>query len=101
MKTEAVSTTHEPHHRVVFEDDHVRIFNVELPPGESTLLHRHESDYYVVIVGAADIEDQAENEEPQHVHFDGGEVVTGHSGHVHKVTNVGAQPFRNVGVEMK
>lgn len=101
MKSPAVSTSHEPFHHVVFENDHMRIFNVELPPGESTLLHRHDHDYHVVIVGAADIEDQAENEEPQRVHYSGGEVVSGHSGHVHQVTNVGSQPFRNFGVEVK
>jgi Mn2+/Fe2+ NRAMP family transporter len=45
MKTEPVPARQEPFHRIVFENDHVRIFNVELPAEESTLLHHHESEY--------------------------------------------------------
>lgn len=101
VKNQPVDTGQEPFHNIVFENEHVRIFNVELPPRQSTLLHQHNYDYYAVIVGAGDIEDQDVGEAAHPVHFNGGEVVTGRRGHVHKVTNVGAQTFRNVAVEVK
>jgi redox-sensitive bicupin YhaK (pirin superfamily) len=35
--------------RVLFEDDHVRIWEMRLEPGEASDLHHHEHDYYLVI----------------------------------------------------
>jgi hypothetical protein len=34
---------------VLFEDDHVRIWEMRLEPGEASDLHHHEHDYYLVI----------------------------------------------------
>jgi hypothetical protein len=34
---------------VLFEDDHVRIWEMKLEPGEHSDLHHHEHDYYLVI----------------------------------------------------
>ncbi|MDX1648956.1 MAG: hypothetical protein R3263_03800, partial [Myxococcota bacterium] len=36
--------------RVLFEDDHVRIWEMKLEPGEHSDLHHHEHDYYLVIL---------------------------------------------------
>jgi hypothetical protein len=35
--------------RVLFEDDHVRIWEMKLEPGQHSDLHHHEHDYYLVI----------------------------------------------------
>ncbi|MDX1649149.1 MAG: hypothetical protein R3263_04775, partial [Myxococcota bacterium] len=35
--------------RVLFEDDHVRIWEMKLEPGEHSDLHHHEHDYYLCI----------------------------------------------------
>ncbi len=34
---------------VLFEDDHVRIWEMKLEPGDHSDLHHHEHDYYLVI----------------------------------------------------
>lgn len=47
----AVPATREPHHHTVYEDIRVRIFDVQIAPGESTLPHRHEADYVWVAGG--------------------------------------------------
>lgn len=101
MKNELVPAARESFHKIVFENEFARFFFVELPVGASTEWHRHEADYYVVIVGAADIEDTAEGQAPEHVHFNGGEMLTGKRGHTHQVKNLGRAVFRNVGVELK
>ncbi len=36
--------------QVLFEDDNVRIWELKLAPGEASDLHRHEHDYYLVIM---------------------------------------------------
>ena len=35
--------------QVLFEDDHVRIWEMKLEPGEASDLHHHEHDYYLVV----------------------------------------------------
>lgn len=42
---QAVPAAREPHHHTVYEDSRVRIFDVQIEPGGSTLPHRHDSDY--------------------------------------------------------
>ncbi len=101
MKNEPVSACHDRFHKVVFENEFARFFFVELPPGEATQMHRHDTDYYVVIVGDADIEDTAEGHEARRVQYSGGDTVAGKKGHVHQVKNVSPQMFRNVGIELK
>ncbi len=36
--------------RVLFEDDNVRIWDMKLEPGEASALHRHDHDYYLIIL---------------------------------------------------
>ncbi len=36
--------------RVLFEDDHVRIWEMKLEPGEASDLHHHAHDYYLIIL---------------------------------------------------
>lgn len=35
---------------VIFEDDRVKIWELVLEPGEASALHRHDHDYYLVIL---------------------------------------------------
>ena len=34
---------------ILYEDDHLRIWEMKLEPGEHTDLHHHEHDYYLVV----------------------------------------------------
>jgi hypothetical protein len=45
MAQQAVPAAHEPHHHTIYEDSRVRILDVQIEPGESTLSHRHDTDY--------------------------------------------------------
>lgn len=90
--------------RVLFENDRVRVWDLRLEPGESTGLHRHESDYLYVVIGDGEL---------QSVHADGttdaprkmsdGDVrfreVIGET--THAAVNTGDQPWRNIVVELK
>ena len=90
--------------RLLFENERVRVWDLRLVPGESTGLHRHESDYLYVVIGDGQL---------QTVHPDGssdpprkmsdGDVrfreVSGDA--VHAAVNAGAQPWRNIVVELK
>jgi hypothetical protein len=40
-------------HRIIFENDRVRVWQVKLDPGETQPLHRHDLPYLVVSVSGA------------------------------------------------
>src|SRR2546429_90350 len=51
----AVPIPKEPHHQLVFENSYVRVFRVNIPPHESTLLHQHDLPYIYVALGPTDV----------------------------------------------
>lgn len=91
----------EPLHHLVFENEHVRIFNVEVPAQQSTLVHRHGRNGSVVIVGPAEVEDEKVGEAPKRTTYAGAETHAIAAGMTHKVKNVGRTVFRNVVIEFK
>lgn len=94
-----VEVSAEPSHKLVFENNHVRVYYVEIPPGGATLLHRHSHPYFAGIIGPAEVDDAPLSQEPQRKRFQGGETASGKAGLTHQITNVGKTPFINVTVE--
>ena len=91
--------------RLLFENQRVRVWDLQLAPGQSTGMHRHVNDYLYVVIGdgslqAADAEGnrgEARDRQDGEVVFnalEGGDAV-------HEAFNVGAGPWRNIIVELK
>src|SRR2546429_8038244 len=55
FRSVAVPIPKEPHHQLVFENSYVRVFRVNIPPHESTLLHQHDLPYIYVALGPTDV----------------------------------------------
>ena len=55
-----VEITAEPHHHLALENQYVRVFKVDVPPHESTLMHRHRHDYVFVTLGASEVSNEVE-----------------------------------------
>ena len=53
-----VAVRDEPRHRRRFEDDHVRVYDVLIPPGDTTLYHHHTEDTFYVAVNDAIVRNQ-------------------------------------------
>lgn len=90
----------EPHHHLIFQNAHVRVFREELAPGETTLLHRHAHDYIATALGAAQISNQVEGKPPVTTVLQDGQTTFFQGGMVHSMRNPGATPFRNITVEL-
>src|SRR5215467_9258020 len=88
----AVPLTSEPSHHLVFSNDYVRIFRVEAAPGASTLVHRHDHDYFWVSIGPSDITNSVTGKPPVHADIADGEVRFVPGGFDHSVTNNSTQP---------
>jgi predicted metal-dependent enzyme (double-stranded beta helix superfamily) len=90
--------------RLLFENDRVRVWDLRLAPGESTGLHRHETDYLYVVIGGGSLatvhgdgrRDPSRRMEDGEVHF---RLVDGEN--VHEAINTGDTPWRNIVIELK
>ena len=95
-----VEITSEPSHHLALENDHIRVFGVEVAPHASTLMHRHRHDYFFVTLGDAHVSNEVEGKPPVDLKLTDGETrfVPGNFAHVAK--NLSDQPFRNVTIEL-
>lgn len=88
-------------HQVLFENEVVRILRVEIPPGQETVMHRHERDYVMTVLAKAEIRELRQGAEPALRNWEGGQAVFLAGGFAHQVRNLGREPFRAVLVEVK
>jgi quercetin dioxygenase-like cupin family protein len=90
----------EPRHHLVFENEFVRAFAVEIAPHERTLCHHHPNDYLLYVALGAKIISAARDEEPKRLNYRDGECELAPAGLVHVVENLADSPFRNIVVEL-
>jgi hypothetical protein len=93
--------------RVVFENDRVRIWEMDLAPGERSDTHRHDLDYLLVFLAGDRIrvEPEPDTAGPYRdaLEFD---VPTGHAvfverGGVETAVNAGTEHYREILIELK
>src|SRR5712691_12511445 len=94
-----VEITAEPHHRLALENQYVRVFKVDIPPHESTLMHRHRHDYVFVTLGASEVSNEVEGKPAATLKLQDGETRFTPGGFAHIAKNLSDQPFRNVTIE--
>lgn len=95
-----VPITSEPHHRFKFENAFVRIFDVEVRPGDATLWHSHDHDYVFVMIGPSHVISDQPDGRSSDLRLENGEARYTPAGLVHQARNVGDTPFRNITVEI-
>lgn len=92
----------EPAHRVVLQNEHVRVFEVRLQAGDRTLWHEHLHDGASVRLTDATVEDQPKEGEAETIGLHRGEVAYGATptARIHRVRNVGETTFHIVFIEL-
>jgi beta-alanine degradation protein BauB len=96
-----VPIDHEPMHHLVFENEYVRVFSVEVPPHAETKVHQHDRDYIFVTLGDSDVESDRVNEPPVHLPLKDGDSRWTKGGFAHSAKNLNDKPFRNITIELK
>jgi len=100
-----VEVRDEPRHRRRFEDDHVRVYDVLIPPGDTTLYHHHTEDTFYVAVNDAVVRNQVWGaaEAREGTALAGTAMCLGHRARplIHQVHNAGTAEMRLVGAEIK
>jgi beta-alanine degradation protein BauB len=90
--------------RLLFENDRVRVWDLQLAPGETTGLHRHTTDFLYVVIGDGTLQTvlpDGSREPPRDMHDCDVHFRTVNDESVHEAVNVGATPWRNIVVELK
>jgi quercetin dioxygenase-like cupin family protein len=87
---------------IVLENDHVRIWEVALDPGQSQPWHLHEHPYVIVAVEpGSNRMDFLDGGEPREMEETPGRVVYRDPGRVHMLTNRGQTRYVNRLIELK
>jgi hypothetical protein len=105
MAEEWVEVRDEPRHRRRFEDGLVRVYDVLIPPGDTTLYHRHTEDTFYVAVNEATVRNRRWGEEearPGNVEA-GVAMCLPHRSKplIHQVHNAGTGEMRLIGAEIR
>ena len=94
-----VPITAEPHHHQVLHNRYVRVFKVEVPSQQSTLMHRHDYDYVYVTIGPTELLNQVQGKAVANLKLQDGETRFSPGPFAHLVRDLAATPFRNVTIE--
>jgi quercetin dioxygenase-like cupin family protein len=87
------------HHKVEFEDDHVRVLRITFPPGEKAVTHSHPPMVAVFLTDSALKQNVSSGNVPQ-VPRKAGEVVWSEA-FTHTPENTGSAPIEVVVIEFK
>jgi beta-alanine degradation protein BauB len=87
--------------RIVFENDAVRVWALEVEPGKSKGLHRHDLPYVIVPLTAGTIEIVSIDGKVYRPDEKVGEAIWRDAGEVHDLHNLGDTTYRNILIELK
>ncbi len=96
----AIPVAEEPFHPPVFSNQFVRILNVTIPPGRSSLLHRHDNDYVFVMLRDGSMTSVREDGYSVSLQLSKGEARLTRGGFAHTATNDGDTSLRILAVEL-
>jgi quercetin dioxygenase-like cupin family protein len=102
MDTTVDSATNPIGTELVFEDERVRIWRIELEPGQEAGWHTHHLDYTSVIIEGDVVERPNDDGTVDRIEVTPGAFMRWHQGTLrHALRNAGTKRFRNVIVEIK
>lgn len=102
--SDVVPVEQEPRHRLALEDQYIRLFDVRIPPGDTTLYHSHQRDsIYIPISGIANLVNQELGKAAKPLSIKPGDVAFAeHSkaSFTHRVSNLGTEEFHVIDIEL-
>lgn len=87
---------------IVFENDQVRVWAMNVPVGGRKAWHHHQLDYVIVSVSGGNIELESVDGKVVHPPTETpGDVLWRDAGEKHELRNLGDQTYRNILIELK
>jgi len=91
---------HEPHHHLALHNDYVKVFNVEVSPGDSIVLHSHDQDTVAIAIGDQLVTVGVPGKPDVHQKNADAQVRLQRSGYIHSTHVDGDTPYHTVAVEL-
>jgi quercetin dioxygenase-like cupin family protein len=90
----------EPHHHLALHNAFVNVYQVEVAPHDSVLLHRHDADAISIMLSDSEVTVRAPGKPDVHQKLREGQLRLQARGYVHSTSIDGDTTYRNVTVEL-
>jgi quercetin dioxygenase-like cupin family protein len=90
----------EPHHHLALHNAYVNVYQVEVAPHDSVLLHRHDADAISIMLSDSEVTVRAPGKPDVHQKLVDGQLRLQANGYVHSTSIDGETTYRNVTVEL-
>lgn len=97
---DVITMDQEPHHHLALQNDYVKVFNVEVSPGDSIVLHRHDQDTIAIAIGDQEVTVGIPGKPDVHQKNADAQVRLQRGGYVHSTHVDGDTPYHTVAVEL-
>jgi beta-alanine degradation protein BauB len=87
--------------RVLFENEHVKVWEMTLAPGEASALHRHDRPYVMCIIEGSRIDADLVGKGHLEIPVQPGSVLFVPPGETERAVNGTTTPFREILIELK
>lgn len=95
-----IPLSYEPHHHLAFHNQYVSVYQVEVAPHESVILHRHEFDAVSVMLSDSEVTVRAPGKPDVHQTLSEGQIRLQPRGYIHSTTIKGEATYHNVTIEL-
>lgn len=95
-----ITMDQEPHHHLALHNDEVKVFAVQVAPGDSIVLHRHDQDTIAIAIGEQKVTVGIPGKPDVHQVNADAQVRLQRSGYVHSTRVDGDTPYHTVAVEL-
>jgi uncharacterized Zn-binding protein involved in type VI secretion len=90
----------EPHHHLTLQNDYVKVFKVEVSPGDSSVLPRHDRDTVAIVIGDQEVTVGIPGNPDVHQKNADAQVRLQRGCYVHSTKVDGDMPYHTVAVEL-
>jgi hypothetical protein len=90
----------EPHHHLALHNEYLNLYQVEVAPHDTVILHRHDFDAVSVMLTDSEVTVRAPGRPDVHQTLSGGQIRLQPRGYIHSTTIEGGTTYRNVTVEL-
>ena len=98
--SDVITMDQEPHHHLALHNDYVKVFNVEVAPGDSIVLHRHDQDTIAIAIGEQMVTVGIPGKPDVHQKNADAQVRLQRGGYMHSTHVDGDTPYHTVAVEL-
>ncbi len=95
-----ITMDREPHHHLSLKNEYVKVFKVEVPPGDSILLHRHVQDTVAIAIGDQEVTVGIPGKPDVHQKNADAQVRLQRAGYIHSTHIDGSTPYHTVAIEL-